>query len=114
MLACNKVLTLVHRNRGQDGDTYVCTQIPSCSWFSTLRTSLVDHGATKERYTYARFPKLPNGAIMNHGDYLVNGIVTAIEKESDLEGREYMTILDIANNTRGGGVRLPHWKVIGQ
>lgn len=114
MLACNKTVTLVHRVSDQDGDTYECTQIPSCSWYSVLRTSLVDHGQTKERYTYVRFPRLPDGAVMKHGDFLVNGIVTEVTRESDLEPFEYIVILDIANNTRGGGVRLPHWKVVGQ
>ena len=114
MLACNKVLTLVHRVEGTDTDAYECYLIPNCSWYSTLRTSLVDHGVTKERYTYARFPRLPIGAVMRKGDFLVNGIVHEVSREKDLEGHEYITILDIAENSRGGGVRLPHWKVVGQ
>lgn len=114
MLACNKVLTLVHRNEGKDGDTYECTQIPNCSWYSTLRTSIVDRGTTMERYTYVRFPVLPEGAVMSRGDFLVNGIVEYVAREKDLEACEHITILDIAANHRNGGVRLPHWKVIGQ
>ena len=114
MLACNKTLTHVHRVKSADGDSYVCTQIASCSWFSKLRSSIVDRGATLERYTYVRFPVLPDGVQIVKGDYFVNGIVDSIERESDLEGYEYFTILDVADNTRGGGVRLPHWAVTGR
>lgn len=114
MLACNKVLTLVHHIKTADGDAYECTAIPSCSWFSKLRTSLTDRGAIMQRYTYVRFPKLPTGAIIEKGDFLVNGAVNAVSRPADLDGMEYMTVMDIADNSRGGGVRLPHWSVIGQ
>lgn len=114
MLACNKTLTHVHRVKGANSDEYVCTQIPNCSWFSKLRTSILDRGASMERYTYVRFPVLPDGVEIVKGDYMVNGVVTSITREKDLEGMEYFTILDIADNTRGGGVRLPHWSVVGQ
>lgn len=114
MVACNKVLTLVHHIKSEDGDEYECTIIPSCSWFSRLRTSLTDRGAMMQRYTYVRFPKLPDGAKIEKGDFIVNGIVSAISRPSDLGGMEYMTVLDIADNTRGGGVMLPHWSIVGQ
>lgn len=67
-----------------------------------------------ERYTYVRFPVLPEGAVMKRGDFLVNGYVDSVTREKDLEGYEHITILDISPNHRNGGVRLPHWKVIGQ
>lgn len=114
MLACNKTLTLVHHVKGVDGDTYECHTIRNCSWFSKLRTNLTDRGATMERYTYVRFPSLPSGAVLCKGDFLVNGVVSDVFRPSDLAGMEYMTVLDISDNSRGGGVLLPHWSVIGQ
>lgn len=114
MLACNKTVTLVHRIKSADGDSYVCTTIPSCSWFSRQQAALVDKGVNVDHVTHVRFPSLPYGAIIEKGDYIVRGVVDHIEREKDLAGLEYFTVLDIADNTRGGGVRLPHWKVSGR
>lgn len=114
MLACNKTITLVHRIKGTDGDTYRCYQIGSASWYNKLQTAVLDRGAREQRYTRVRFPSLPDGAQIAQGDFMVNGIVTHVSRESDMEGLDYFTILDISNNTRGGGVLLPHWSVIGR
>lgn len=114
MLACTKTITLIHHIKGTDGDTYTCHQITEASWYSKLQTALLDRGAKEQRYTRVRFPSLPSGVTMCEGDYLVNGTVTTITKEADLAGYEYCTILDISDNTRDGGVSLPHWSVMGK
>lgn len=114
MLACNKTLTLVHHIKEQNGDRYECVLIPNCSWFSKLRSTLTDRGAMLQRYTQVRFPVMPIGAQIVKGDFIVNGVVSAVSRPSDLEGMEYFTVMDVADNTRGGGVMLPHWAVIGQ
>ena len=108
MLACNKTLTLVHHIKEQNGDRYECVLIPNCSWFSKLRSTLTDRGAMLQRYTQVRFPVMPIGA------QIVKGVVSAVSRPSDLDGMEYITVMDVADNTRGGGVMLPHWAVIGQ
>lgn len=114
MLACNKTITHVRHIKTANGDTYECTPIVNASWFSKLKTAVLDRGTREQRYTYVRFPRIPDGLKISAGDYIVNGIVDEIEKESDLEGLEYFTVLDIADNTRGGGVSLPHWSVVGR
>lgn len=114
MLACNKIVTHVKHVKTTDGDSYVCTQINNCSWFSKLKTAVLDRGTRAERFTYVRFPRLPDGLIISAGDFMVNGVITSVSKESDLEGTEYFTVLDIADNTRGGGVMLPHYSVVGR
>ena len=114
MLACNKAVTHVHHIKGQDSDTYVCTTIPNCSWFSKLKTAVLDRGTREQRYTYVRFPVLPEGLVISAGDYMVNGEISQITGMSDLEGYEFFTVLDFADNTRGGGVMLPHYSVVGR
>lgn len=112
MLACNKTVTHVKRIKTQNGDAYECTPIYNASWFSKVKTAVLDRGVNEQRYTYCRFRHMPKP--IKAGDFIVNGVISSVSRESDLDGLEYFTVLDVADNTRGGGVRLPHYSVIGR
>ena len=111
MLMCDKTLTLVQHIKEKNGDTYVCTPIPGCSWYSKLKVELQGKGLEAARITRIRIPVLPPDITLHTGDFLVNGVVAEVSRPAELSDTEYITILDIGDNQRG---RFPHWAVVGE
>ena len=55
---------------------------------------------------------MPDITIRN-GDFIVRGAVDAIEKQADLKGLEYFTVLSVGDNRRSRRKDLRHWSVSG-
>ena len=108
MFCCNEVVTLVQMH----GDLYECTCIVGASWYGRAAVTPLESG-TKPTNTYkSRIPAklLPESVTPREGDYLVRGVLAAMERAADLRGREYMTVTAVGDNRRG---RFPHWAVSG-
>ncbi len=110
MLECNETITLVHQLKDDD-DTLECHTVKNCSWFEKLTITTSADGAKPVNTFEVRIFDALNGIIIARGDYCVKGIVTNIEKPSDLKNETYFRITAIGNNMRGG---LAHWRVSGQ
>lgn len=110
LLGCTETVTLVHHNKDEE-DTYTCTIVNNASWFSKVTISTSGDGAKPVNTYESRLFGEVVGATPSTGDYLVKGIVTGIEKPSDLKGLEHFRITAVGDNRRGG---LGHWRVSGQ
>lgn len=110
LLGCTETVTLVHHNK-DDEDTYTCTIVNNASWFSKVTITTSGDGAKPVNTYESRLFGEVAGANPSPGDFLVKGIVTGIEKPSDLKGLEYFRITAVGDNRRGG---LAHWRVSGQ
>lgn len=113
MLACTETVTLVHPNRVDDGDSYLCTVIRGASWYRKSVISLSVDGAKPVPVCKARIPaeNMPDGVSPEEGDYLVRGELAAVSRApADLEGYEYAMLTSVGDNRRG---RFPHWALSG-
>lgn len=121
MLECNKTVTLIHHEKSVDGDVYLCIPVDRASWFqkTTITTSgdgakpvntfecriMVDHSLNPI------YKSVINEFEPAHGDHVALGVVSGIEKPSDLKGLDCFRITSIGDNRRGA---LPHWRLSGQ
>lgn len=110
MLMCNQTVTLVHHVKGVDSDTYICTPYGNASWFKK-RTISTDGDGAKPINTYETRIMGNVEIFVSLGDYVVLGIVSSVEKPSDLETLDHFRITAIGDNRRGG---LAHWRLSGQ
>ena len=112
MLMCNETVTLVHHARGQDEDTYTCTAIVGASWYAKTAIVSAGNGANAANVLVCRIPAALLGEDNTpcNGDYIVRGIVAAVDTIKGLDGRNYFRITAVSDNRRG---RFPHWKVSG-
>lgn len=110
MLMCNQTVTVVHHVKGVDDDSYICTPFGGASWFKKLTISTDGDGA-KPINTYETRIMSGEDITVALGDYVVLGIVSEIEKPSDLETFDHFRITAIGDNRRGG---LAHWRFSGQ
>ena len=71
-------------------------------------------GLTGAAKITVRIPEdaMPDITIRN-GDFIVRGAVDAIEKQADLKGLEYFTVLSVGDNRRSRRKDLRHWAVSG-
>lgn len=116
MLECNETITLVQQDydRETDRDVYSCTVIEGVSWFGKLVASMENKGLTGAAQVTVRITEdnMPD-VVIKRGDYIVRGIVSGIEKQADLKGLEYFTVLSVGDNRRGKRKDLRHWAVRG-
>lgn len=116
MLACTETITLVQRknDKATDTDSYICTVIEGVSWFGKLVASVENKGLTGAVKTTVRIPEdaMPD-VVIQRGDFIVRGIVEGIEKQADLNGLEYFSVLSIGDNRRSKRKDLRHWAVSG-
>lgn len=116
MLACTETITHIQLcyDRETDLEGYVCTVIHGVSWFGKLIATPENKGLTGATKVTVRIPaeEMPVCSIRN-GDFIVRGAVTAIEKQADLKGMEYFTVLSIGDNRRSRRKDLRHWAVSG-
>lgn len=116
MLACTETVTLVQRkyDKATDTDSYICTRIEGVSWFGKLIATPENQGLTGAVKVTVRIPedKMP-GIVIKRGDFIVHGIVESVEKQADLKGLEYFSVLSIGDNRRSQRKDLRHWVVSG-
>lgn len=110
LIGCTETVTLVHHLKGEE-DNYTCTIVKNASWFKRLAITTSGDGAKVGNTYDSRLFGDDIGIVPSPGDYLVRGVVSAIEKPSDLQGLEYFRITAVGDNRRGG---LPHWRASGQ
>lgn len=113
MLMCNETVTLVHLVRGDDGETYICTQVTGASWHGKAVTVPSTDGARIQNTYKVRIPaeNMPSGVTPCTGDYLVRGSVSQVRQTpTDFSDRECFLISAVGDNRRG---RLQHWAVSG-
>lgn len=108
MLACDKTATLVRL----EGERYSCTALKGVSWFAKTVAAVSTDGAKPVNILKVRIPEnvMPEGVIPRPGDFLVLGVLEAMERPADLLGREYFQVTAVGDNRRGG---LRHWSVSG-
>ena len=116
MLACTETITHIGLRYDSKTDTeeYVCTAIHGVSWFGKLIATPENKGLTGATKVTVRIPEaaMPDISIRN-GDFIVRGAVDAIEKQADLKGLEYFTVLSVGDNRRSRRKDLRHWAVSG-
>jgi len=116
MLACTEIVTHIQMqyDREKDADVYICTPIDGVSWFGKLVATPENKGLTGAVKVTVRIPedKMPDIAI-NRGDFIVKGVVASIEKQADLKGLEYFSVLSVGDNRRSRRKDLRHWVVSG-
>ena len=112
MLACDQVVTLVKHTAKDDTDVYTCYAIPNASWFAAVSISTSGDGAKPgNSYTVRLLAEnVPTGVAPSVGDYVVHGVITAVNRPADLAGYEHFRVTAVGDNRRGG---LSHWKVSG-
>lgn len=113
MLACTETVTLVHPVREDDGDAYTCIAIHGASWHRKAVVALDGDGAKPVPVCKVRIPaeNMPEGAVPEEGDYLVRGVLEAVERApADFAGREYVLLTTVGDNRRR---RFPHWFLSG-
>lgn len=116
MLACTETITHIQLryDSNTDADEYVCTAIHGVSWFGKLIATPENKGLTGAVKVTVRIPedKMPD-IVIKRGDFIVRGIIEGIEKQSDLKGQEYFSVLSIGDNRRSRRKALRHWVVSG-
>jgi len=116
MLACTETITRIQLTHDKETgtDSYTCTRIEAVSWFGKLIATPENKGLTGAVKVTVRIPedKMPDIAI-SRGDFIVRGAVESIEKQSDLKGLEYFTVLSVGDNRRSQRKDLRHWAVSG-
>ena len=110
MLMCDNIATLIHHEKGIDGDTYICSTFDRVSWHKRNTITTSGDGA-KPANTYEARIMTADDINVSLGDYLARGKVEGIEKPSDLAGLDKFRITAIGDNRRGG---LAHWRLSGQ
>ena len=97
MLACTETITHIRLryDRKTDTDAYICTAIHGVSWFGKLIATPENKGLTGAAKITVRIPE------------------DAIEKQADLKGLEYFTVLSVGDNRRSRRKDLRHWVVSG-
>jgi hypothetical protein len=110
MLECTETVTLIHHEKGVDGDTYICTTFEGASWYKRNTITTSGDGAKPVNTYEARIMTSEDiGASL--GDYLARGKVESVYKPSDLAGLDKFRITAIGDNRRGP---LSHWRFSGQ
>ena len=116
MLACTETITHIQLTHDKETrtDFYTCTRIEGVSWFGKLIATPENKGLTGTVKVTVRIPegKMPD-IVIKRGDFIVHGAVESIEKQSDLKGLEYFTVLSVGNNCRSKRKDLRHWAVSG-
>lgn len=112
MRLCNDTVTLIKHDKTQKGDTYQCTVIVGASWHAKTAVKLENGGVAAANVIKVRIPEenIPEGLRLHAGDYVAHGIVSNMEKLSDLKGTEYMKVMTVSDNRRG---LMRHWAVTG-
>lgn len=113
MLMCQELITLVHLERTDDGETYVLTSINGASWYGKRVIAQTTKGAEPQNTYIVRIPKenFAEKVIPCRGDYIVRGNLEHVQRiPADLSGREYFCITSVSDNRRG---RFQHWAVSG-
>lgn len=110
MLECKHTVTLIHREKGVDGDTYTCTVFDGASWFKKNTITTSADGA-KPVNTYVVRILTKEDIKCDLGDHLAFGVVSDIQKVSDLKEFDSFRITAIGDNRRG---TLAHWRFDGQ
>lgn len=121
MLECNKTVTLIHHIKTVDGDVYECIPVSRASWFRKTTISTSGDGAKPSNSFECRimvdeagipsFESVINEFTPALGDHVAFGIVSGIEKPSDLKNLDCFRITSVGDNRRGA---LPHWRLSGQ
>jgi hypothetical protein len=115
MLACVETITLIQRkyDATKDKEAYICTPIHGVSWYGKLEATVESKGLRGETKVTVRIPEDSMPEVMiQRGDFIVRGTVT-IEKQADLEGLEYFSVLSVGDNRRSQRKDLRHWVVSG-
>ena len=112
LLMGDQVITLVKHNKTDTKDTYSCYSMPKASWFSSVSIVTSADGAKPVSTYTVRIPAeyVPTGVIPATGDYVVRGVITSINRPSDLSGMEHFRVTAVGPNLRG---LLSHWRVSG-
>ena len=105
MLAAGETITLIHHLPGDEGDEYVCTVLDQASWHRRKEENV---GVPGGKCTVRVFDS--TSIAPQAGDYLVRGIIGAVERPAQLQGSEFVRITAVTDNRRG---MLPHWRLEG-
>lgn len=122
MIGCYNTVTLIHHIKTVDGDVYECIPVSRASWFRKTTISTSGDGAKPSNSFECRilvdgegipcFESVKSNEFTPAlGDHIAFGIVSGIEKPSDLKNLDCFRITSIGDNRRGG---LPHWRLSGQ
>lgn len=111
MLYADEIVTCVHFDKANK--RYICTVISGVSLYSAESRSISDAYETEKRETTMRIPedKMPDGLIIEKGDFICFGEIFGIMRRADIDQYERFVVNEVRNNCRGTGLR--HWKVIG-
>lgn len=116
MLGCTERITHIQMQHDKETgkDFYVCTPINGVSWYGKLIATPENKGLTGAVKVTVRIPEdsMPDITI-KRGDFIVRGIVKSIEKQADLKGLTYFTVLSVGDNRRSRRKNLRHWVVSG-
>lgn len=110
MLECNNTITLIHHEKGVDGDTYTCTVYDGASWFKKNTITTSADGA-KPVNTYVVRLLSTEDIKCELGDHIALGVVSKVERISDLKEVDSFRVTAIGDNRRGS---LAHWRFDGQ
>jgi hypothetical protein len=77
MLECNKTVTLIHHEKGIDGDTYDCIVCNNASWFKKITISTSADGA-KPVNTYECRILVEEGRIKTYNAVAYNDLVVLV------------------------------------
>lgn len=110
MLMCDKTITLIHHEKGIESDAYICTTFQNASWFQKNTITTSGEGA-KPVNTYEVRIMTKDDINVSLGDYIAQGVITDVEKPSDLKDAISFRITAIGDNRRGS---LAHWRLSGQ
>ncbi len=116
MLMCNETVTLVRHIKTKTSDAFTCIAIVGASWYGKTviqaPAQMGVNGVQPANVIKVRIPEenMPEGLMIQKGDYLVRGMIAGVSNLDDLKGREYMKAMTVSDNRRG---RMQHWAVTG-
>lgn len=105
MLACDRVITVVH----YDGENYVPTVLEGVSVYQKVEHTVSDRGRVAELVAEIRIPQnvLPWN-LPKAGDFVVFDRAEGISSRQDMNQYGYALVVGVGDNRRGG---LPHIKL---
>lgn len=111
MYLCNEDITVVHFDKQQQ--EYICRPLSGVSWYTQKRRTGSDKDSDAVQETKVRIPERlsPDVAPVAVSDIVCRGIISSVQRRSELEQYEHFGVVEVRDNRRGHGLR--HWAVIG-
>lgn len=104
MLMCNETITVVHTEKKDDGEEYVCKVINGVSWYGKRIMNQSTKGAEPQDTYTVRIPAEHDfNALPQKGDFVIRGIYADQVRRApaDFSEREYFCVTSVGDNRRG-------------